>query len=540
MEVLRTEGVDRIFGNPGTSELPLMDELVGVADIEYVLALQEASAVAMADGYARATNRPAFVNLHIAAGLANGVGNLLNARRSHTPLVVTAGQQDRRHLVHDPMLSGDLVGIAAPACKMSVEVQRAEDLPLMMRRAFVAAQSPPSGPVFVSIPMDLLEEMVEVDVPPRSMVHRDAVAGGVEEAASLLAAAERPAIVAGDGIAREGALVEAVALAEALGAAVYHQPVNDAVDFPATHPLYAGALAPANAAIRPKLEEHDVVLAVGCPVFMPYPYTPVPAVPAGTTLLQLDADPGEVGRNYPVEVGMVGGIKATLAALALQLDGRVVAASERLAAARARREGEAASFDEAARARYSAAPVDPMAAAHGLMEGLPDGGIVVDEAVTTGIYVRNFLAPSEPGRYHFTKGGGLGWGMGAAVGVKLARPDAPVMAVIGDGSTMYAPQALWSAARYDVPVVFAVVNNGEYLILKRGLETLAGLSAKHGEFVGMDLNPPSIDFIGLARSLGVDAQRIDDAADIAEATRAAFDRGAPMLLEIPIRGASGG
>ena len=535
MEVLRTEGVDRIFGNPGTSELPLMDELVDVKDIHYVLALQEASAVAMADGYARGTGRPAFVNLHIAAGLANGLANVLNARRSHTPLVVTAGQQDRRHLVQDPMLSGDLVAMAGSICKMSVEVDRADDLATVVRRAFLAAQAPPTGPVFVSIPMDLLEEAVDVDVPERSLVRRDAVAGGVEEAAASLATAERPAIVAGDGIAREGALAEVVRVAETVGATVYAEPLNDAVVFPASHALFGGMMAPANAAIRGFLGNHDVVLVVGAVAFMPYPYTPVGAVPADVELLQIDPDPYEIGRTYPVTIGMVGSVKATLGALADQLDGRVVSAAERLRSAQLRKEAANKNFDDVARARYSPAPIDPMAAAHGLIDGLPDGGIVVDEAVTTGVYVRNFLAPSEPGRYHFTIGGGLGWALGAAIGVKMARPEAPVLAVIGDGSTMYALQGLWTAAHDDVPVVFAVVNNAEYRILKQGLDGLSGLSAKKSTYVGMDLFPPHIDFVGLARALGVAAERVDDAADVAGAVRAAFESGAPALVEVPIK-----
>jgi benzoylformate decarboxylase len=317
---------------------------------------------------------------------------------------------------------------------------------------------------------------------------------------------------------------------------VYSEPLNDAVNFPATHPLSAGMMAPANAAIRGQLSNHDVVLVVGAVAFMPYPYTPVGAVPPDVELIQIDPDPYEIGRIYPVAVGMVGSVKATLAALAHQLDGRVVAAGERLARARARKDAAGRDFDDMARSRYGPAPIDPMAAAHGLVRGLPAGGIVVDEAVTTGVYVRNFLAADEAGRYHFTIGGGLGWALGAAIGMKLAGPDAPVMAVLGDGSTMYACQGLWSAARYDVPVVFAVVNNSEYRILKQGLDGLSGLSAKQNTYVGMDLSPPAIDFVALARSLGVSAERVEAAADITDAVAAAFESGRPHLLEVPIKG----
>jgi benzoylformate decarboxylase len=230
LEILRSEGVSRVFGNPGTTELPLTDALSDADELRYVLGLQEGSVVAMADGYARATNSTSFVHLHVAAGLANGLSGLLNASRSRTPMVVVAGQQDRRHLIQDPMLSGDLVGLASAAVKSAVEVQHAYDLVPVLRRAFTLARQPPAGPVFVSVPMDLLEEEVSVDVPARSRLGPPAAAGGVVEAAALLAGASKPAIVAGDGVGREGAIEPLVELAELLGATVYHQPMYDGVE----------------------------------------------------------------------------------------------------------------------------------------------------------------------------------------------------------------------------------------------------------------------------------------------------------------------
>src|SRR4051794_17458093 len=241
LAILRDEGVTTVFGNPGTSELPFTDALSAVDDIEYVLGVHEGPLVGMAAGYARATRRPAFVSLHIAAGLANGLVGLLNASRSRTPLVVTAGQQDRRHLASDPMLSGDLVGLARAAVKQTFDVQHAHDLPIMLRRAFAAAVQPPAGPVFLSIPMDLLEEDGPIEPPgPKSTLAGLGVAAGVARAADLLAGARRPAVVAGDGVGRAGAVAEMVALAEALGAVTFHQPMHDRVDFPTTHPLHGG------------------------------------------------------------------------------------------------------------------------------------------------------------------------------------------------------------------------------------------------------------------------------------------------------------
>ena len=299
VELLRSEGVEYVFGNPGTTELPFMDALAEAPDMPYMLALHESAAVAMADGYARATGRTSFVSLHIAAGLANGLSMVLNARRARTPIVVTAGQQDRRHLVEDPMLSGDLVAIAQGAFKDAVEVTSVEDLPVLMRRAFLRAAAPPEGPVFVSIPVDVLEEELSDPLPPRSEVRPLGVAEGTEQVADALLAAGAPAIVAGDGVARDGAMEELVRVAEALGATVFHEPMYDAADFPATHPLSAGMLPPVNAEIRRLLEGHDVIFLVGSHAFSAHYYTPVRGDPRGGDRAPARLRPRRAGAQLP-------------------------------------------------------------------------------------------------------------------------------------------------------------------------------------------------------------------------------------------------
>ena len=273
LEVLRSEGTTRLFGNPGTTELPFMAALGAAPDLRYTLGLQEGSVVAMADGYARVTRRPSVVSLHVAAGVANGLIGMLNASRSRTPMVITAGQQDRRHLLDDPMLSGDLVGIAGPLTRMAVEVQHARDLPRIMRDAFAVARRPPTGPVLVSIPMDLLDEEREVVVPDSSPRPMLGMAGSVAAAVELLAGARAPAIVAGDGVGRAAANDQLVRVAEALGALVLHQPMFDGIDFPGSHPLYAGSPPPTTLGIREALDGHDLVLIVGCHAFMAHHYT---------------------------------------------------------------------------------------------------------------------------------------------------------------------------------------------------------------------------------------------------------------------------
>ncbi|TYB40043.1 thiamine pyrophosphate-binding protein [Actinomadura chibensis] len=535
LEIARDEGATRIFGNPGTTELPLMDALVEAPDLEYVLGLQECSVVAMADGYARATGRTSLVSLHVAAGVANGLIGMLNALRSRTPMVIVAGQQDRRHLMQDPMLSGDLVGLAAAATKQAIEVQHAYDLPIVLRRAFALAARPPAGPVLVSVPMDLLDEATDVSVPARSPVTGPGPAD-VTAAAELLAAAERPVIIAGDAVGRTGAVADLVAVAERLGAAVHHQPMNDGIDFPTGHPLYAGMLVPRNAAIRETLGRYDAALIVGCHAFMAHHYTPGPAVPDGLPIVQLDEDPAEIGRNFAVREGLTGDLPGTLRALADRLDGRVPDARERAARLAERHAALRDEPESAARAAYGPAPMDPRAAAHAVAAGLPDDAIVVEEAITAGLKLRAVLRQDRPGSYVHTVGGGLGWGIGAAVGTRLGSGDRPVVAVLGDGCAMFGLQGLWSASRYGTPVAFVVMNNGEYRTLKDTLDEGGGASAKHGQYVGMDLAPPALDWQSAARLFGIRSVRAGSADELRDAVAAVKDLDAPLLIEAPITG----
>jgi benzoylformate decarboxylase len=538
LEVLADEGVRHIFGNPGTTELPLMDELSVRPEFEYVLALQENTAVGMADGYAQVTGRPAFINLHTSAGLGGGIGNLTNAMANRTPLVVTAGQQDRRHLVTDPLLAGDLTGLAGAVSKWQHEVRHLPELATVMRRAFKDASTPPTGPVFVSIPMDVLDDTADIDVPGKSFIDRRAVGSGLDELADLLASAapDGVAIVVGDGVAAAGAQAEVIALAEALGARVFGAPLYSNLNFPVPHPLWAGMLVPAAAMVNATLAQYQRVFVIGAQALLVYPYSPGPSIPPSVDLLHLDADAVEVGRTYTTRLGVVADVRATLAALVPVVRDRVdgAKATAALDAARTAREQAIASFDTTARDRYGESPVNPMAAVHALIDALPAGGAVIDEAITTGVYVRNLHLTSEPGTYFFCRGGGLGWGMPAALGVKLGRPDRPVLCVVGDGSAMYSIQSLWTAANLNLPVVFAVVNNRQYAILKGNLAGSGGQAATTGRYVAMDIDQPPVDYVSLARGMGVDAVLAEKATDVADAARAAFDAEKPSLIEIPI------
>lgn len=537
LDVLRTEGVRHVFGNPGSTELPLMDALAGADDLHYVLGLQEATVVGMADGYAQATGRPAFLNLHTSAGLGNAIGNLTNARANRTPLVVTAGQQDYRHIATDPLLAGPLVELAGGAVKWGHEARTAAELGTILRRAFHDASAPPAGPVFASLPMNLLDEEAGA-APPPSTIDGAPQGGGLEELADLLAGpgVGRVALVAGDAVAAGGATRALVELAEALGAPVFGAPLHGRGVFPPLHPLWRGMLSPAAVAIHASIEPFERVFLIGEQAFTVYPYTPGPALPASVELLHLSPDPTQLGRVWPVRLGVAGHTGATLAALLPLVRARVDGSAARAAfeVAKRARSDEVAALEQTALDRYGAAPMDPMAAAHALVRALPPDSVVVDEAITTGVYVRGFHHWTEPGRYFFCTGGGLGWGMPAACGVSLAHDRAPVLCVVGDGSAMYSPQALWTAAAEGLPVVFAVVNNRQYKILKGYLRGRGGPASQLDRYPGMDLNDPTIDYLALAASMAVDATRVEHAADVGDAVRGALASGRPHLLELSI------
>jgi len=363
------------------------------------------------------------------------------------------------------------------------------------------------------------------------------VAEALDELAHLLAQPPvgKVGIVVGDEVATSDAVDEVVALAEALGAPVHGAPLYGRGVFPPLHALWAGMLAPAAAAMNAALSGYDRVLLIGDRGFMAYPYTPGSAIPATTELLHLAPDAHQLGRIHAVRWAAAGDPKASVAALLPLVRSRVdaTAAATAFEAAVMRRRAAVQSLEDTALSRYDTSPIDPMAAA-ALVRAVPTGSLIVDEAITTGVYVRGFHHESVPGRYFFNRGGGLGWGMPAAVGVSLAHDGAPVLCVVGDGSAMYSPQALWTAAHEGLPVVFAVVNNRQYLILKNNLRGMAGDSVRNDRFVAMDIVDPPIDYLALALSMGVDATLVEKAHDVGDAVRSALETGRPHLLELPI------
>lgn len=532
VRLLQDEGVDRVFGNPGTTELPLLDAIAD-SGLPYVLGVHEGSVVAAADGYARATRRPAFVNLHVAAGVANGLIGMLNARRSRTPLVITAGQQDSRHLLQEPMLSGDLVGLASAATKWAVEVRRSDEVLTMLRRAFRAAVTPPAGPVFVSIPMDLLEESLGSAIPARTPVSHDRLPSDVAEFAQVLRDATSPVVVAGDGVGRAGAAaVDAlVEIAERLGAPVFHQPMFDRIDFPSTHPNYLGMLPPENSAIQAALRDFDTVVLVGVRAFAPHHYSPDAALVPTQTVVQIDEDTDELGRNYPAASTLLGAIGPTLRLLAKELQGEP---KDLTAAARARALARRAMVGTWLHGS-DACPFDPTFAAAVFATSLPDSAIVIEEAITVGLLVREALQLQDVSAFHHTVGGGLGWGLGAAAGIAMGSPGRRVFAALGDGCALFGVHGLWIAARHRLPVTAVVFANGEYRTLKQTMTRMKAPAASEGRFVGLDLTEPAIQWPELSRSFGVESVRVSTATGLREAMASQTAADGPLLIEVPTR-----
>ena len=539
LELLKQEGVDVIFGNPGTTELPLMDALAVEPKLRYVLALQEAAVMAMADGYAQASGRLAVVNVHVTPGLGNAMGMLYDAQKAGSPILVTAGQHDQSFTATEPILWGDLPPIARPLVKWSSEVQRLVDLPRAIHRAAKTALAPPTGPVFLSLPGDVLTSEADIDLgkPTRVAPGMRGDATAIEAAAALLLKAERPVIMAGDAVAQSRAHPEIVKLAELLGAPVYPEGVASTASFPSSHPLFKGPVTRLAPTLRAMLEQHDLLFSVGGDLFTMSLPSDVDPMPPGLPIVHIDTDPWELGKNYPADVAILGDPKPTLAELLTAIEASMTAAQR--AAARARSEttraqiaADLTKLRARAKAEAEITPIRPLALMHAIGETLPPETIVIEEALSSNPGLRQFLRSDDPQSFFGLRGGGIGWGLPAAIGAKLAMPDRPVVGIIGDGSSLYTIQALWTAAHEDVAVVFVILNNASYRILKQRANNMRGHAAQTDLYVGMDLVNPRVDFVGLARSLGVAAERATTIAEAMALLRRGLAGKSPLLIDV--------
>jgi benzoylformate decarboxylase len=546
LEILAAARVRYIFGNPGSTELPLSDALAQDDRFQYILNLHELPLAAMADGYALASGELGVACVHICGGLGNAMGMLYNAWREGAPLLLLAGQQDRRFRIEEPALEGDMVSVTRPWTKWSAEIGRVEDVATATRRAIQVALTPPTGPVFLSLPVDVqLEHAAAFDLTPPHIPDRRVrpPVEALEEAARLLAQARNPAILAGSRVVEADAIAELAALAEHLAAPVFSEmhTTHGRVPMPADHPLYAGSLPVWAPEIRQRLSDFDVILVVGMALFRQFIYRGAERpIPETARLIQLDNNPWELGKNYPVDVALLGDPKAGLAELAQRVaaiypaDQKEAAGRRRAAHAGRRADEQAALLAEIA-GQQDRRPMTPLTLMHALARALPPNAAVVSEAATTHNSVLERLGVLRDPTGHFAhRGWVLGWGLGCAIGVKLAWPERPVVALLGDGAALYGIQGLWTAAHHHIPVTFLIANNAQYKVLKSSAGVLSLTRVAHADYRGMDLTDPAVDFAGLARAFGVEAQRVTEPDALCEQLAASLTRTGPLLLEAPI------
>ncbi|MBM3643505.1 MAG: thiamine pyrophosphate-binding protein [Alphaproteobacteria bacterium] len=540
LAVLKDEGITKMFGNPGTTELPIMHALTEQSDVGYVLGLQEAIVIAMADGYARASGKLVSCNVHVAPGLGNAIGAIYTAHVSGTPMIVTAGQQEQGHGLTEPLLYAPLVPIAQPVVKWATEVTRIEDLPRILRRAAKIAMTAPTGPVFISLPGDILNNEAALDLGEATRVDTAVRPSdqALEKLARRLLAARNPVILAGHEIATSDAFNEAAALATTLGAPVYQQTVGYGAHFPSEHPAFITALGRDQKAVRAALADYDFMFCVGSDVLKMSVWSDVEPLPPGLKVGMLGLRDWEMGKNFPAEIALRADVKETLAALVpllQRLGGEALATRAKASLAalaprnwstrRAKRRAETVP-------RAVETPLPAEWVMMRLSERLPADAVIVDEGITSSNALLSHFAFRDRNAFFGNVSGGIGWGIAAAVGVQVALPERRVVATIGDGSAMYSIQAIWTAAHLKLPTIFLIANNGGYQILKNRLKAYHG----NDRPIGMDFKDPSIDASQIARGFGLPAERVDSAEGFdAALTRALARTDGPSLIEVMVR-----
>ena len=543
LQSLQAHGVTKMFGNPGTTESPLIDHLSEYPDIEYIVALHEGIATGAASFYAQASGKTGIVNLHVAPGLGNAIGMIFNGLKANAPMIITAGQQDTRMLLRAPVLSHNLAAMAAPVTKWSTQVERADDLADIMRRAFKIAHDPPYGPVFVALPINVMEQ--ETSIVP--VTAGGLVRAGRPDAAALaamaaeLSGAQNPVIVAGDDIARAGAMEPLMALAEKLGAAVFHEFIHAQQSVPSRHPLVRGGL-PLNASqLRNWLAPYDCALLLGGPFFEEVWYDPGSPFPDGMKVLQVEESAQQLALNHQVHVGAVGGMKPTVEELltAVQPDAAAAAArvSTMTAEAEQSRAGQAARVERSKDRR----PMSISLVMQVLAESVPENTVFVEEAITASIDFAKSVNSPGPGSYYSGRGGGIGQGLAGALGTAVAYRDQPVVCVSGDGSAMYSIQALWTAAHHNLNLTFVILSNREYRVLKQNIDVYRKRfdQESNRDYTHMDLEGPILGFCDMARGMGLSAEQVTEPDDLAAALQRAASSDGPSLIDVVIEGKAG-
>ncbi|MET4391399.1 benzoylformate decarboxylase [Bradyrhizobium sp. F1.4.3] len=510
LDLLRSFGIKKVFGNPGSTELPFLSDWPD--DIDYVLALQEASAVGMADGYAQATRNAGFVNLHSAAGVGNALGNIYTAHRNQTPLVITAGQQARSILPLQAFLYAERASeFPRPYVKYSVEPARPEDVPAAIARAYYTAMQPPCGPTFVSIPID---DWAHATAPVEARKVSREIGPELDAMKALVAAlgaSKHPALVVGPGVDRAGAVDLMVRVAEKAKASVWVSPFSARCSFPERHPQFAGFLHASPAQLSDALREHDVVVVVGAPVFTFHVEGHAAIFDRGATIFQITDDP-DAAAVTPVGTSIVATMKP---ALSLLLD---------LLPESKRSTPKGRTLPPAPQA---ADPLPVEFLLHSLSQAMPDGASLVEEVPSHRPAMQKFMPMRGQDSFYTMASGGLGYSLPAAVGMALGKPKRRTVCLIGDGSAMYSIQALWTAAQRKLPLTIVVINNSGYGAMRSFSQVMQVRNVP-----GLEL--PGIDFVRLAEGMGCHAVRVTKAAELGEALNRGMAFDGASLVEVVV------
>lgn len=546
--------VPYVFGLAGSEEVGFLDALVDRPQLQYVTCLHEGIALAMADGYARASGQASFVQLHSVAGAAYALGQMVNSFRDRVPMVVTVGRQSSDFRGHDGFLeAANLHELGRDYSQWIWDVMSPDTIPEVLRRAFLLAEAPPGGPAFVTFSKDFWEvPLARAEIVPRarSQISYDVAPSDahVEAVASALASADMPMLYVGNEAIRWDIAGEVAAIAERVGAAVTTAPKVPLL-FPTTHPQYLGQFMD-----DPDLAKRtDAFWSLGGHVFKTGARPKTPLLSAGTRIMHTGLDETEVGRNYPIDHGAIAGIKATAQAVRAVLadmrvdEARISARRRWLAEQSAKRRAE---LDAAAKREWNNTPIATSRLMLEINKAAATDADIVSEVVSSDQYLRYYLdidhrVPAEERRRNFdTTGGVLGWGLPAAIGTKIARPERETWCVLGDGAFNFSSQALWSAARYQVPLAIVIFNNGQYQSNRRFLHWYGGRAAATGKYIGVQLGSPDIDYRAMAAAYGIEAERVDEpdaiADALARAARAIRREGRPYLVDVRIERRYGG
>jgi benzoylformate decarboxylase len=542
LEVAAAHGVDYVFGLPGTSGQEFIGTIADQEKIRFVLAMHETCVVSMADGHARVTGRPQLAQVSTLPGSANAIGALYDAYRDRSPVIVTSTNVDTRIVGRDSHTEGkDLVEMTKQFTKWSAEVHRSDRIPEYLNRAFKVASTPPTGPVYLALPSNLLGETISIANPnaDRSRIVAR-IAGDPEalaEAAKLLAQAKRPVIVAGSGVAKGGATEELIKFAEMVAAPVVMEPRYSFLAFPTTHPQSFQIAERQPSFDLPVWGEPDLIFAIGCRLIREYRYLPEPVIKPNTRSIHIEDDPWEIGKVFPVDVGIIADAKSALKSL-IEIYPKFAATSdgkaERLECIRKAKEQVRAELENRVKQGWDSTPINAARVARTMDRLIEKDALIVNESPTSkDILMANFQF--SPGRSYFSNssGGFLGWGLGAAIGAKLASPKRRVVACLGDGSCMFGIQGLWTLAKYRVPLVVIVFNNRAYMAVKnqfRGSEERIRIAAE----MGAEITGPDINFAKLADTFGIFGQRVEQPDAIEPALKRALEQNGPALVDVVI------